>query len=172
MVKAGKAATCLTTWTVNNSKKEGERMIKDYVKLIVRSFNNECDASIVGVKFNNVESIEKRIRKAFETLNKLGRRMNIALSPDYLNLKLQELYLCCEYRVRKQEEKEEQKCIRAQMREEARLLKEIEYMKLKLEKRKDTSTGRSLRSMLSLKLLSLRLSARCWRKRGPLLSRI
>jgi septal ring factor EnvC (AmiA/AmiB activator) len=134
MVKDGTAAHSTTTWLVNNSEKEGTRMIKDYVKLILRSFNNECDASIVNVKFNNVNSIAKKIQKAFDTLNKLGERMNISITQAYLELKLEELYLCHEYQVKKQQEKEEQKRIREQMREEAKLLKEIEDAKLKLEK--------------------------------------
>lgn len=134
MVKSHKAAYCTTTWSVNESKKEGERMIKDYVKLILRSFNNECDASILKVKFNNIKSIEKKITKAFEILNSLGQRMTIVISADYLNLKLSELYLCYEYQVKKQEEKEEQRRIREQMREEAKVQKEIEEMKAKIEK--------------------------------------
>jgi hypothetical protein len=104
------------------------------VKLILRSFNNECDASITNIKFSNVASIEKKIRAAFDALNKLGTRMTIIISQAYLNLKLQELYLAHEYQVKKQEEKEEQRRIREQMREEAKLLREIEEMKFKLEK--------------------------------------
>ncbi len=134
LVKAGKAASCPTNWTVNNSQKEGERMIRDYTKLVLRSFNNECDASIVDLKFNNIEAIEKKIRKAYEALNNLTQRMNISITNEYLNLKLQELYLCYEYQVKKQQEKEEQKRLREQMREEAKLMKEIEDMKLKLAK--------------------------------------
>jgi len=134
MVKSHKAAYCTTSWSVNESKKEGERMIKDYVKLLLRSFNNECDASILKVKFNNIKSIEKKITKAFEILNNLGQRMTIVIPADYLNLKLSELYLCYEYQVKKQEEKEEQRRIREQMREEAKVQKEIEEMKAKIEK--------------------------------------
>jgi hypothetical protein len=134
MVKEGTAALCPTAWVVNDDKKEGARMIKDYTKLIVRSFNNECDASIVNVKFNNMESIEKKIRKAFDTLNSLAQRMSISITNAYLNLKLEELYLCYEYQLKKQEEKEEQKRLREQMREEAKLIKEIEEAKLKIEK--------------------------------------
>lgn len=134
MVKDGTAVLCPTNWVVNNDKKEGERMIKDYTKLILRSFNNECDTSISGVKFNNVEAIEKRIQKAYETINNLAKRMSISIVPAYLNLKLEELYLCHEYQIRKQEEREEQKRIKEQMREEAKRLKEIEEMKLKIEK--------------------------------------
>ncbi len=134
MVKEGIAATCGKSWTINNDEKEGQRMIKDYTKLILRAFNNECDASMVKVKFNNIEASEKRIRKAFETLNKLGDRMTITISIDYLNKKLEELYLLYEYELKKNEEKEEQKRIREQMREEAIVMKEIEEMKLKIEK--------------------------------------
>ena len=134
LVKGGKAANGSINWKLNNSQKEGERMVRDYVKLILRSFNNECDASIINVKFNNIDSIEKKIRKAFETLNTLGSRMSITISHDYLDLKLQELYLCHEYQIKKQQEKEEQKLLRERMREEAKALKEMEDIKLKLGK--------------------------------------
>ena len=134
MIKAGTAAFGSTDWTVNNSKKEGQRMVKDYVKIILRSFNDECDTSISNVKFSNISTMEKKINKSFEALNKLGQRMSISLSPQYLKLKLEELYLVHEYKVKKQEEKEEQKLLRAQMREEAKVMKEIEELKLKVEK--------------------------------------
>ena len=134
MIKAGTAAFGSTDWTVNNSKKEGQRMVKDYVKIILRSFNDECDTSISNVKFSNISTMEKKINKSFEALNKLGQRMSISLSHQYLKLKLEELYLVHEYKVKKQEEKEEQKLLRAQMREEAKVMKEIEELKLKVEK--------------------------------------
>jgi chromosome segregation ATPase len=134
LVKMGKAVIFPTGVTLSGSLAEGEKMIKDYVRLILRSFNNECDASIVNVKFSNVKSIEKKIRKAYETLNILGKRMGISIVPEYLSAKLDELYLCYEYQAKKQDEKEEQKRIREQIREDAKLLKEIEEMKSKVEK--------------------------------------
>ncbi len=133
-VKGGTAASCATSWTVNNNLKEGERMVRDYQKLILRAFNNECDASITDIKFNNIESIEKKIRKACEILNKLGSRMSINISSEYLELKLKELYLSHEFQIKKQEEKEEQKKIRELMREEAKLAREIEEQRQKIEK--------------------------------------
>jgi hypothetical protein len=134
MVKAGHAVFCASQWTVGNSRTEGERMIKDNTKLITRSFNNECDASIVKVTFSNIQSIEKRITNAFEALNKLGRRLHIAISDNYFKLKLEELHLCYEFEMKKQQEKEEQRRIREEMREEAKLMKEIEDMKAKIAK--------------------------------------
>lgn len=134
MIKTGKAAIAGQEWTINGSKSEGAKMVKDYLRLILRAFNNECDAGIAAVKFNNIDSIETRINKAFGSLNDLGTRMHISISREYLNLRLQELFLVHEYQQKKQEEKEEQKRIREQMREEAKLMREIEEMKAKLVK--------------------------------------
>jgi hypothetical protein len=146
LVRVGGAATCPTHWTVNNDAKEGARMVKDFQKLIVRSFNNECDASIVGVKFNNVEAIEQRIRKAYDVLNTLGRRMSISITSEYYWLKINELYLVYEYQLKKQEEKEEQRRLREELREEAKVAREIEAMKVKLEK-EETHFERALREL-------------------------
>ncbi|WP_091585213.1 DUF4041 domain-containing protein [Alteribacillus bidgolensis] len=133
MVKDDKA-THSKPWTVDGSKKKGEMLRKDNVKMVVRAFNNECDSSIFGVKFNNIDSIEKKIKKAREQLNKIGKRNGIEITIDYLSLKLDELYLAYEYQVKKEEEKEEQRRIKEEMKEEKRIQQEIEREKKKLEK--------------------------------------
>lgn len=141
MIKNGTAATGSTSWRVNNSLAEGRKMVNDMIKLLLRSFNNECDASISGVKFNNIESCEKRIRTSHITVNKLGRIMDVTINPKYVELKIKELHLAYEYQLKKQEEKEEQKRIREQMREEAKLQKEIEEVRKLAEKEKKHYTN-------------------------------
>lgn len=134
MVKDKTAVDFSNDWTLDGDRKKGQAMNNDNIKLILRSFNNECDANITKVKFNNIENIRMRILKAYEVLNKLGTRMKVSIKYDYLNLKLEELDLAYEYELKKQEEKEEQQRIKEQMREEAKALKEIENAKKKLEK--------------------------------------
>lgn len=134
MIKNDTAATYSTTWTVNNSLSQGKRMVKDNVKQILRSFNNECETLIDKVKFNNVEAIRKRIIKSYETLNKLNTMMNITISNNYLKLKLEELNLAYEYSLKKQEEKEAEKERRAILREAAKLEKELAEERKKIEK--------------------------------------
>lgn len=133
-VREKTAATCATNWSLNGDEKEGRRMIADYTKLIIRAFNNECDVTIEGVKFSNLDSCRKRINKSCNILNKLGSRMSIAITPSYLDLKLEELELCYEYQVKKQEEKEELRKTREKMREEAKLAREIEEARQVLAK--------------------------------------
>ena len=134
MIKNDVACLYPTHFTLDGSLTQGKKLVKDSVKLILRSFNNECDAVIDKVKFNNIESIRKKIEKSFTDLNKMNASMQISIVYSFLTLKLEELNLCYEYAIKKQEEKEEQKQIREQLREEARLLKEIEAARKTIEK--------------------------------------
>lgn len=136
LIKNNMAAYFPTNFTYNNSLAQGKKLVADNVKQILRAFNNECEAIIDKVKFNNVESIRKRIIKSCEDLNKLNSKMNISISPSYLDLKLQEMNLCYEYSMKKQEEKEEAKRIREEQREAQKLQKEIEDARKTSEKEK------------------------------------
>lgn len=97
MIKNNSAAFFPTNFTYNNSLAQGKKLVADNVKQILRAFNNECEAIIDKVKYNNVESIRKRIIKSCEDLNKLNSKIQISISPGYLDLKLQEMNLCYEY---------------------------------------------------------------------------
>jgi Domain of unknown function (DUF4041)/Meiotically up-regulated gene 113 len=150
MIKSGEAATGNLGWEVNGSKAEGRKLVNDMIKLILRSFNNEADYCVDNVKFDNIELGEKRIRQSFEACNKLGRVMTVRLSDEYLNLKLDELRLAHEYQVKKQQEKEEAKRIREELREQQKLEQEIRAAREKIAKeRKHFNTA--------LRDLSLRL---------------
>ena len=131
------AATCSTEWTVGNSRKKGEKMTNNALKLMLRAFNGEADAAIAKVKFNNVVTMEKRINKAFEVINKLNEVNCCTISSKYLDLKLEELYLNYEMAKKVEEEKEEQRMIREQMREEEKAQKELEKAQLEAQKEEE-----------------------------------
>lgn len=129
MVKNKSAVFFSDDWTVDGSKAKGRKMTNDNIKQILMAFNIECDNLIAKVKYNNILSIEKRIEKTFERLNKLNISNKVELNKSYLKCKLTELKLVHEFQVKKQEEKEEQKRIRAELREAARVKKELEEAK-------------------------------------------
>lgn len=134
LIKEGKAVDASDSWTVNNSKSEGKKMVNDMKKLLLRSFNNECDYCVDNVKFNNMEVNEKRIERSFETLNHLGRIMHARITETYKRLKYEELYLAFEYQQKKQEEKEEQKRAREELREQQKLEQEIRQARERIAK--------------------------------------
>lgn len=141
MIKNGEAATGNMGWEVNGSKAEGRKLVNDMIKLAIRSFNNEADYCVDNVKFDNIELGEKRIRKSFETCNRLGRVMTVGLSEQYLNLKLDELRLAHEFQIKKQEEKEEAKRVREELREQQKLEQEIRAAREKIAKERKHFTA-------------------------------
>lgn len=133
LIKDDKAARCTTEWSVGGSRREGERMTKQYTKLMVRAFNGESDACTLKVKWNNVVVMEERIRKTYEAINKLGTSHNIFITQDYLDIKIEELRLTHELEEKLYREKEEQRRIQEQMREEEKVQREIEQAKKEAE---------------------------------------
>jgi uncharacterized protein DUF4041/Meiotically Up-regulated Gene 113 (MUG113) protein len=126
MVRAGKAASFAVAWTVGNSKRDGERMQKQYSKLLLRAFNGESDAAIAKVSWNNASRMEERIKKAFDAINQLGEVMTVTLSPGYRDLKVAELRLEYELAEKKREINDEQRRIREQMKDEEKAVREAE----------------------------------------------
>ena len=125
-IKDGFAVVSNTEWTVGGSKAEGRKMTNQYKKLMLYAFNGECDSIISKVKWNNATKSQERIYKAFDAINKLGVTQDVAITSQFLALKLDELSLTHEYEQKKYEEKEEQRMIREQMRDEERAQKELE----------------------------------------------
>lgn len=134
MVVKKDAASFNSNWTVNGSKAEGRKMNNNLLKLAIRSFNNECDVAISKVKVSNIKSMEDRINRTFETINKLNASNQIQLKVNYLKLKHEELYLALEYNQKIEKEKEEQREIREQIREEEKARREIAKLKEAIEK--------------------------------------
>lgn len=134
MLKDKTAAVCNQEWTVNGSKAEGRKQIAQTLRLMLRAFNGECDAAMGKVRYNNVHVMETRIRKACEAINGMAQIQECRITPGYVDLKLQELYLVHEYEEKLQEEKETQRRIREQMREEELAQRELERARLDAEK--------------------------------------
>ncbi|TCI54215.1 DUF4041 domain-containing protein [Exiguobacterium sp. SH1S21] len=134
LIKDKRATTHPGAYTVDGDKKKGKEFVNDTIKLLLRAFNNECDVIIAGVKHTNHDRSIDKIVKSFKQLNSLTDMQSVFMTDTYLKLKLEELQIMHRYRVKKQEEKEEQQVIKEQMREEARVLKEIEEARKKVEK--------------------------------------
>lgn len=126
MIKNKEAAICSKEWTIEGSKVKGKKMMNNYLKIILRAFNGEADAAISSVEIKNYFTLEKRIYKSREVLNKLAEDNHCEITEDYFKLKIQEFKLKYEYNNKLEDEKEEQRLIKEQMREEERAKKEYD----------------------------------------------
>ena len=126
MIKEKEACECETDWEVGGSKAEGRKFTNRIIKMSLRAFNGECDSLISKVKWNNINQFEDRINKAFESINKLNESNRVVITLPYLEIKIQELKLVHEQKIKDQEEKEEQREIKERMREEEKAKREYE----------------------------------------------
>lgn len=113
-------------WKINGSDSEGAKMIKRLEKLMLRAFNGDSDSIISNISWSNADKMEAKLETAFSTVNKLADSYRISLTRDYFKLKLDELRLTFEYQLKLKAEKEEQRRIQEQIREEERAQKEID----------------------------------------------
>ena len=134
LIKRDNAISGAKEWTIDGSKSKGNQMIRDMKKLFLRAFNSDCEDAIGKVKYSNYDMSLKKIHQSAESIQKLGKMMSLSITPYYINSKVTELNLAFEYRQKQQEEKEAQKALKAEMREAARLQKEIDEARKKVEK--------------------------------------
>lgn len=106
--------------------------VEDYrrttaIDFITDAFNGKVDTILTSVKQDNYGILKQKIMDAYYLVNNLGKAFrNAVISPEYLNSRLDELkwaVICTEL---KNQEREEQRRIKEQMREEERARREYE----------------------------------------------
>lgn len=137
---------------VQLTKAQWKKLRKDALKLALRSFNSESEYCVDNVKFSNLEKMEERIRRSFETCNKLLSAIDAWWKDIVLERKLQELYLAHEYQMKRKEEKEAARQAREDQREQEKLEREIREARAKIDKERRHFTS-------ALQKLQLRLGA-------------
>lgn len=111
-----------------------KKVINNNIKQMIRCFNAESDNIILSVNAKNIDSMRSKLTKSFETINKIFETDGLKLTPDLLDIKLEELNLVYTAEIKKEQEKEIQREIKEQMKEEERVRREIEKEKAKIEK--------------------------------------
>ena len=119
MISSKEAIETNTEWRVNDSKREGNKLINRVMKIAFRAFNGECDAIIATVKYySKYEARRERIYRSYETVNEMIDIMNMRISQGYLVLKYEELDLVFGYELKLKEEREALSKLREIQRDE------------------------------------------------------
>ncbi len=117
MIQEGTAAECDQSWSRSGDQTEGERMVRDNVKLVLRAFNGDAESAIALVTWRNYTKMRERIQAAKEQIEALAARFQITINAEYVALKLRELKLTFEFEERKERERSEQRELQAEARE-------------------------------------------------------
>jgi hypothetical protein len=127
------AFVCDAQWTIENNKRKGNKMMKENLELIKIAFENECKYAVKEVKYNNIDSINKKISNTFDKINKHSQIMHFRISEKYLKLKLEELDLKYDLEVKEKEEKEIEKERAKELRKQKKEREEIEKARREAE---------------------------------------
>lgn len=111
-----------------NVSTENKRHQNAQAKQIIRLFNAETSQLINKVNSKNIESMQNKIFKSYEGINKIFETDNVRIPETLLDIKLEMLDLMHKYQVKTEDEK----IIR---REERARLKEIEQAEKEMEKK-------------------------------------
>lgn len=134
LVKSGSAIQKSNLFTFNNSLAQGRRMTADLSKLMLRAYNAEADNCIRTLRVGNVVTAKKRLEASRDAIKKLGRMMEMYISDQFHNLRIEEIELTADYLMKKQEEREAAREDRERLREERRVAAEIALERERLEK--------------------------------------
>lgn len=137
MIKSGNAVVGGENITWNGSLSDGKKMVSREKKLMMRAFNGECDSFILGVSWNNYGKMRERINKSYGYINTVYEDQGIRISKRYKDLKIEELDLTHQLKLKKQEEKDRMREERERIREEEKAKREAEaaYNKAKKEEK-------------------------------------
>ena len=134
MARNKQAVVGVTNWQVNGSTAEGNRMVADFSKLMLRAYNNEADNAVRTMKPHRRDAAVDRLEKARDTISRLGRTMSIQVTPHYHAARVEELRLTADHLQKLQEEKEAERAERERLREEAKARQEFERERARLTK--------------------------------------
>lgn len=132
--KDGGAVLATTAWRVDGSEAKGRAMVRDISKLLLRAFNAEADNLVRGLKPYKLQSAIERLGKVADTIEKLGKTMDIRIAPPYFKARVEELKLTADYLQKQAEEKELERAERERLKEERKAQQELEREKARLEK--------------------------------------
>jgi len=133
LAKSG-AINAAQGFTLNNSSREGAKMIRDLSKLMLRAYNAEADNIVRTLKPHTLPSAIARLGKARDAIAKLGVLVQIEITEEYHRWRVYELELTADYLVKVEEEKERLREERARQRENEKAFREMEAEKRRLEK--------------------------------------
>jgi stress response protein SCP2 len=133
-VSERRAVTGSVSWTVNGSRREGAKMVKDFSTLMLRAYNAEADNCVRTVKPHTRASVLARLGKTRATIARLGTTMSIAIAEHYHRLRIREIELTADHLAKVETEREFIRAQKEAAREEERARRDFERQKAKLLK--------------------------------------
>ncbi|WJM14651.1 DUF4041 domain-containing protein [Microbacterium arborescens] len=133
-VRAGRATQATQSFTFNNSAAKGRKFVADMSKLLLRAYNAEAENCVKTVRAGNLEAARKRLSTVVDQVERLGKMIDLRITPKYHRLRLRELELASRHLQAVQAEKELERARREELREQKKAEQELTREKERLQK--------------------------------------
>ncbi|MEH6519478.1 MAG: DUF4041 domain-containing protein [Halioglobus sp.] len=134
LIKDRNAITYPASLSLAVDSSQDKKILDGQVKLMLSSFNVEADLLIGKVSPSNYPRTLERIVNLANSLEKSAATLHCGFNQQYVEYKFQECELQYQFKLKKQEEQDEQRLIREQIREEQKAIKEYERAMAEAEK--------------------------------------
>lgn len=102
------------------------------------AFNGKAEAILSDVKTDNIGTLTQKIRDAFLLINEQGVAFrNARITPAYLEARLEELRCAALVQRIKQDERDEQRRVKARMQEETKVQREVAKVQKESQRKED-----------------------------------
>lgn len=132
--KPGVAVIGSPQWTVDGSIVKGRVMVREVSKLMLRAYNADADHAVRTMRPYKLGSALARLDTTRSTITRLGKTMRIEISENYHGLRRSELELTADYLSKVEQEKDRQRALREQQREDRKVEEEIARKQAQLDK--------------------------------------
>lgn len=134
LISTGKAIFIPDSVALVENNQYAKKILDGQTRLILKTFNIECDLLIGAVKPSTYSQTLERIEKVANELEKYSISLKAYITEEYIKLKFDECTLQYQYQLKKEREQEEQQRIKEQMREEQKAIQEYERALAKAQK--------------------------------------
>ncbi len=138
--KPGVAVIGSPQWTVDGSIVKGRVMVREVSKLMLRAYNADADHAVRTMRPYKLDSALARLDTTRSTITRLGKTMRIEISENYHALRRSELELTADYLSKVEQEKDRQRALREQQREDRKVEEEIARKQAQLDKERQRYT--------------------------------
>lgn len=134
LLEDNKAIITRHAYSIDGSTAKGNQFQKTYVKNLLIGFNAYCEKKKKAANYKNIDKILELVQKEYKRANSKSDLLGMSINQEYCDLYCELIQAETNYKMARQEEKEQLREEKRRLKEQEKLFAEIEKAKLEIQK--------------------------------------
>ena len=134
LLEDNKAIITRHAYSIDGSTAKGNQFQKAYVKNLLIGFNAYCEKKKKAINYKNVDKTLELVQKEYKRANSKSDLLGMYINQEYCDLYCELIQAELNYKMARQEEKEQIREEKRRLKEQEKLFAEIEKAKLEIQK--------------------------------------